>query len=186
MHAQLGAISRNAYVGILVLMAVSIISALAVYVTLPQFRAWRSASTSYAVMQSALSHDGYLQGQLQSLPLEIAELEKRLNGEGVHLPFRQVESHVIGQLQRIAWKNNIELAGVTPRLGKKVDRYREVLFDVSMVGEYFDIYRLLTDFEQSLGLVVINEFDVATANVLDRPAALQVKMTIASYRIEQS
>jgi hypothetical protein len=66
-----------------------------------------------------------------------------------------------------------------------IDHYREVLFDVDLSGEYFDLYRFLVDLEQSSGFLVINQFSIASTMSIDPDPQLGVKMSIASYRQEQ-
>lgn len=184
MKEQLAEINRNSFLLILWLLTGVIIAALVSYLALPNYKSFSSTKHSYQTLKSALRNDGQLQDELQLAEMQINMLQKNLNGEGVNLPFKQFEAHVIGQLQQVAWRNNLELAGVRPKMGKMVDRFREILFDVDLSGDYFDIYSLLSDFEKTLGFVVINDFHIKPDATDRQEPWLKVQLTLASYRIE--
>lgn len=184
MKEQLAEINRNNFLLILWLLAAVIVAAAVSYVALPQYKQYASTKNSYQTLQSAIENDGQLEDELQLHAMQIKQIQKKLNGEGVNLPFKQFEAHVIGQLQQVAWSNNLELAGVRPKMGKMVDHFREILFDVDLSGDYFDIYHLLSDFEKTLGVVVINDFHITTDTRERKEPWLKVKLRLASYRAE--
>ncbi len=77
------------------------------------------------------------------------------------------------------------LSGVQPKKGKKIDQFREMLFRVTLRGDYFDIYDLLSDFQNGLGFVVVKKFSLTPYKGRDQDSSLRVQMTIASYRVDK-
>ena len=71
-------------------------------------------------------------------------------------------------------------------MGETISHFREILFDVDLSGDYFDIYNLLSDFEKTLGFIVINDFHVRPDSRNRNTDELHVKLTLASYRREGS
>lgn len=184
MKDRLAEINRNSFLLILGLSIVVILAGVVAYVVLPQFKQYSAAKHSYSTLKLAVKNDGQLHDELLLVEKQITLIHKKLNGEGVNLPFKQFEAHVIGQLQQTAWRNNIELAGVRPRVGEVISHFREILFDVNLSGDYFDIYNLLSDFEKTLGFIVINDFHIRPDTNNKNSGELRVKLTLASYRRE--
>ena len=184
MRGYLANLSKSSFLTLLGLAFLLLVAALLTYAIAPKFKVYRSVMQSYGVLGSVVTTNNFLQQDLHKLRQEKSDLEKRLNGQRANLPFNQFESHVIGRLQDMAWRHNVVLSGVQPAKGKKFDQFREMLFRVNLSGNYFEIYDLLTDFQTSLGVVVVKTFKLTpNSNSADDPS-LRVQMTIASYRIE--
>lgn len=185
MRTQLAGVSRSSFLTMLGLCILVMVAAVLSYAIAPKFKAYRSVIQSYSVLGSVVSTNNFLQQDLQRLMHDIGVLEKNLNGDSSSLPFKQFEAHVIGRLQDMAWKYNVVLSGVQPKKGRKIDQFREMLFRVTLRGDYFAIYDLLSDFQNGLGFVVVKDFNLTPNNNRDAESSLRVRMTIASYRIEQ-
>ncbi|MGI9295618.1 MAG: type 4a pilus biogenesis protein PilO [Pseudomonadales bacterium] len=185
MRTHLASVSRSSFLTMLSLCFLVVVAAVLSYAIAPKFKAYRSVMQSYAVLGSVVTTNNFLQQDLQSLKQDISELEKNLNGDSSSLPFKQFESHIIGRLQDMAWKYNIVLSGVQPKKGKKIDQFREMLFRVTLRGNYFDIYDLLSDFQNGLGFVVVKKFNLTPYKGRDKDSSLRVQMTIASYRTDK-
>ena len=115
-----------------------------------------------------------------------ATLKNKLQGGMVDLPDNQMESFVIGQLQGISWRNKIELMGVRPGKGSNIQALQEVLFDVEISGDYFDLYAWLQELDDQLGFVVIKSFTIRPLDTSLTGPRLIARLTIVSYPISLS
>jgi hypothetical protein len=98
------------------------------------------------------------------------------------LPDKQLEAFVIGRLQGISWRNHVELRGVKPGKGEVVRIFREVLFDVEVSGDYFDLFAWLQELRRELGFVVVKQFAIRPLERDKENPRLSVKLSIVSYR----
>jgi len=184
MREQLAEIDRRSFSIILGLLGVLILVAVFTYMLIPAFKEYREYAGSYKILNATVNSGDQIESRLAKISGDVVQREKALHGDASNLPFKQFESHVIGQLQTLAWQHNLLLAGVKPGIGERVDRFQEVVFDVEFHGGYFDLYRMLEDFHQKLGFVVIKKLDVKAAYTRDEEAdRLAVSMVVASYRV---
>ena len=166
-------------VGTLVLL----ITALFIYVLLPQLKAYTKAADARAVLVSAAQEGREVGAQLESLRTEVADLQKQLHGDMANLPPEEMEAYIIGRLQDVSWRNDVELVSVKPGSGERVQIFVESLFQVELVGDYFNLYAWLGDVAKELGFVVVKEYEMKPQqNVPDDPI-LNVRLTLASYRV---
>ncbi len=185
MRTQLAGISRSSFLTMLGLCFLIVIAGLLAYAVAPKIKAYRSVMQSYSVLNSVVATNNFLQQDVQQLQQDISQLDKNLNSDSASLPFTQFESHIIGRLQDMAWQHNILLSGVQPQKGQKIDQFREMLFRVTLRGNYFDIYNLLSGFQNGLGFVVVKKFNLTPYSGRDEDMSLRVQMTIASYRVDK-
>ncbi len=101
-----------------------------------------------------------------------------------NLPLKQVESYVIGKLQKISWRNDVDLVSVRPATGERVQIFDEVLFNIELIGEYDDIYRWLWDAKNELGFVVVKEYAMRRRDNIDDNPRLLTTVSLASYRTQ--
>jgi len=102
-----------------------------------------------------------------------------------NLPLKQVEAYVIGRLQKISWRNKVDLVSVEPSSGQQVQIFSETLFNIELVGEYDNIYRWLWDAKNELGFVVVKEYGMRRRDELDDNPRLLAEVSLASYRAQQ-
>lgn len=181
---QLLAMPRSSFLTILALLMLVVLAALSVYGLVPKYKIWMKSNNSYEVLNNAAGSAINLNDQINNMDSELKALQQKLNGDSASLPFKQFESHVIGQLQEVAWQHNVQLAAITPRRGDRVDMFREMLFEVDISGDYFDIHRLLKEFRNKLGFVVVKKIDLEPGNDAEKKW-LDVSLTLASYRVEK-
>ncbi len=184
LRAQLENLPKSSFLTFGGLLMLLLFTAITVYGVLPKYKAWAKTQQSYTVLAELDGSAVDLNTQIAHMESQVSKLERQLNGDSASLPTRQFESHVIGQLQQVAWKHNVQLAGIVPRQGERVERFREMLFDVQLSGDYFDIHDLLNDFQTKLGFVVVKQFDMRPGRRSDE-RLLDVKLTLASYRMEE-
>lgn len=152
---------------------------------LPGVKAYRSVAKAVAVLEDANNNTVDLDQQLQERYASIEELKFRLHGDMANLPLKQVESYVIGKLQKISWRNDVDLVSVKPAAGQQVQIFNEVLFNIELIGEYDGIYRWLWDAKNELGFVVVKEYGMRRRDNADDNPRLLTTVSLASYRAEQ-
>jgi len=152
---------------------------------LPGAKTYRSAAKAVAVLEDARENSADLEQQLQERHANIEELKFRLHGDMANLPLKQVESYVIGHLQKISWRNDVELISVKPAAGHQVQIFSEVLFNIELLGEYDNIYRWLWDAKNELGFVVVKEYGMRRRDNIDDNPRLLAEVSLASYRAQE-
>lgn len=166
--------------GITLVIAVALFS----YLLWPQFKAYRAAVESRDSLQSVVANDNRLVETLSALRSEVRALRQSLHGDLAALPTKEMQGYIIGRLQGISWRNSVEFLGMQPRQGEPIETFQEILFDVQLLGDYFDLYNWLRDASKELGFVVIKQYRMAPVRPDDEDALLGVKMTMAVYRSE--
>ena len=157
----------------------------AVYSVVPQLKEYRTAIASVAMLEEVSQDGSELDARLQERGSSIEALKQKLHGDMANLPPKEVEAYIIGRLQRISWNNDVELVGVQPIQGERVQIFREMLFNVQLVGEYADLYRWLWEARSELGFVVIKEYELNRKDNDDQAPRLAAKLSMASYRVER-
>ncbi len=164
--------------GITLVLAAALFS----YLLWPQFKAYRAAAESRDSLQSVVENDNRLLETLSALRNEVRTLRQSLHGDLAALPTKEMQGYIIGRLQGISWRNKVEFLGMQPREGEAIEKFQEILFDVQLLGDYFDLYNWLRDASKELGFVVIKQYQMAPVNPEAENTRLGVKMTMAVYR----
>jgi len=163
-----------------------VITSLAVTAALvPKIKAFHALSQQVSVLEEAKDNAPNLEQHLQERHARIEDLKFRLHGDISNLPFKQIESYVIGRLQKISWRNEVELVSVAPESGQQVRIFRETLFNIELVGEYENIYRWLWDAKNELGFVVVKEYSMSRRDSIDDHPRLLAEVSLASYRADE-
>ena len=167
---------------ILSLVCVLGVAPLSAYVVWPKVKSHRALSASRDTLVAAAANEGELQAQLDALRGQVESLERRLHGDMARLQPKEIEAYIIGRLQAISWRNRVELVGVEPGRGEVIETFREMLFKVSLAGDYFDLYKWLKDLGEELGFVVIKQYQLSPLDRTEKNPRLSAELTIASYR----
>ncbi len=96
--------------GISVLLVTVIITLLVV----PQYNRYVSANELIALLESSHLKSDQLNKPFIDTKQKTDELQRVLHGEMADLPILQLESFIIGKLQEISWKSQIELGSIRP------------------------------------------------------------------------
>ena len=152
------------------------------WTVIPGAKAYRAAAKEVAVLEQASRDGTELESHLQEQRKKIQDLNYRLHGDMANMPVRQVESYIIGRLQRISWGNNVELVSVEPGMGDRVEIFQEMIFNVQLSGQYADLYSWLWEARNELGFVVVKEYGLARRNDNDEEPLLLADLSLASYR----
>jgi Tfp pilus assembly protein PilO len=150
----------------------------------PEVKDYRSLDHSRTVLEKVVESSGALDVEISRIRDDLDSLEHRLHGDTVNLPENQLEAFIIGHLQNISWRNNIQLLGVKPGKGNKVHIFDEVPFEVEVSGDYFDLFNWLQNLGEDLGFVVVKHFTIRPLDQNETSPRLTAKLTIVSYREE--
>ena len=153
------------------------------YILLPQIKLYRQGLESRGVLEAAARQGQEVSLQLANLSTQVEDLNKQLHGDMANLPDQQLEAFVIGRLQGISWRNNVELLSIEPDTGESVQMFNESLFNVALSGDYRDLYAWLGNINEELGFVVIKEYEMQPVEDVAEDPRLAVNLTIASYRV---
>ncbi len=182
MHKLLMETEPRVLVLLMAASALLVIAALGSYVIWPEFRDFRKSMGTLSVLREVTSRGDDLERQMSLLKTSVDRLNRELHGDMVNTPAKEMESFIIGRLQTISWRNNVELLRVTPGQGSTVRVFEEVLFDVSISGDYFDIFNWLQSLDDELGFVVVKRFALQPDSGSDSGETLKANFTIVSYR----
>lgn len=156
------------------------------YLLWPQVKAFRSVSNSYAVLQEAVNSTEGLEQQLAKARSEVAVVSRQLHGDMAGLPAKQMESYIIGRLQKVSWDTGVELIGVKPGDGQRVQMFQESLFEVEIRAAYFDFFNWLQTIGEELGFIVVKKYEIQPLGGEWTDPKLKVVLTMVSYRMVQS
>jgi len=154
-----------------------------VYLLVPEYKALNTAVETRANMRETVSKGKAVFGELEHLAEQVTELRQRVHGDMANRPLKQMESYIIGRLQKISWEHNVELRGVAPGPGRSVQMFKEIVFDVELVGAYFDLVAWLRELSRQLGFVVVKEYRMRPLNVADLEPELALNLKMVSYRL---
>ena len=184
--AQLDRLDDRSLLLLLVGTAALLFAAGVTYLLVPQYKSLRTAIETRTTMRETVLKGKAVYGELESLTEQVESLRKRVHGDMANRPLNQMESYIIGRLQRISWEHNVELRGVAPGPGRSVEMFKEIVFDVELVGRYFDLVGWLRELSEQLGFVVVKEFRLRplAAPDADEPN-LTMHLKMVSYRLVQ-
>lgn len=182
MHSMLQKISLREFRLLLIGVGAVVTCAVVALLVIPNAKAYQSVSREFSVLQQASRDGDALETHLQEQHEKIQDLNYRLHGDMAGLPVRQIESYVVGRLQRISWGNNIELVSVEPTMGDRVEIFQEMIFNVQLSGRYVDLYQWLWEARHELGFVVVKEYGLERRDNDDDEPLLLADLSLATYR----
>jgi len=157
------------------------------YLLWPQVKQYRDLHASHQVLERAATSNESLGQQLEKIGSEVQDLSRQLHGDMARLPAKQMESFVIGRLQKVSWATAVELVSVEPGSGRQVQNFRESLFEVRLHAHYHDFFEWLQTVNDELGYIVVKKFEIRSSDnkTLENPK-LELALTLVSYRMEQT
>jgi cell division protein FtsB len=166
---------ENAQPRVVAMMLIGVVLLIALvevtYLLWPQIKSYKELYSSHQVLKRAVSDNDSLSNQLQRIDSEVKDLSRELHGDMAQLPVKQMESFVIGRLQKVSWATDVELMSVQPGSG----------------AHYHDFFEWLQIVNDELGYIVVKKFEI---NPNDRDAIenprLELGLTLVSYRMEQN
>ena len=182
MTAALNRFGRRDFFLILSILVLVVTTLLFTFLVLPPLKTYLQVSKSETSLNNVAIGGEDLNGQLNQFRNDIEVLERRLHGDMASLPEKEIEAHIVGKLQQISWQNNIQLVGVEPSAGDTVESFHEILFRVTLAGDYPDLYQWLREVGDELGFVLIKQYEMHTLDDAARNPLLSVKLTMSTYR----
>jgi len=182
MNALLGRMEPRTLVIGMASVVLLLAAALFSYLLMPEFKAYRNSNNDRIVLERVAESGDALVKELPVLKEEVERLGRKLHGDMANLPDKQLESFIIGRLQGISWRNQVELVSVKPRKGQVVQIFREILFDVEITGDYFDLFTWLQSLAKELGFVVVKQYVIRPLDSGKESPRLSANLTIVSYR----
>ena len=108
---------------------------------------------------------------------EVADLGKQLEGRSWQVPLEEMQSFVIGGLDRISVRHEVELQSVTPGTVGSVLTFDELPYKVKVVGDYFSLFNWLQDVELELIPMVTKGFEMAR-----RGESVTLELHLVAYK----
>lgn len=143
---------------------------IAEYRQLKQTRAVLAVEAKSAVHQAA---------ELDALKQELERLHQRLYGGDGRLPAKHIEAYIVGQLDQISARHEVQLVSVTPGAGQEVAMFQEIPFDIKITGDLFSLFEWLHELEKGVGPITVKQFEITPEAAFKR---LSMKLTMVSYR----
>ncbi len=168
----------------LMLMAIAVLlfTLIIMYLIAPEYKQFAKINESFTLLQRLNLNHTNIDQQLHRVKNEVAVLDKKLHGNMAHVPVEQVESFIIGRLQKISWDTGVELLSVTPSKGKKMQIFQENLFKVKLNTGYYEFFQWIQNINQELGYIVIKQLTIQPdAAVLINPE-LSITLTLVLFR----
>ena len=167
---------------ILLLISLLVVTAMALYMIKPQYQRFNESSNSFAMLNGQIDDKVQLQRAIDSERNKIREMQLKLHGEAGDMPVNEMEAYLVGRLQGLAWAAGIELAGVRPGQAKRIMEFEEISFKVDVTGEYRDLYDWLNRIGDSLGFMLVSNYDISLAAKKGNETPLKMNVTIVFYR----
>ncbi len=152
------------------------------YVLWPQLKSYQTSKTDLAELEKLVSSNSDIQYEISSLNNNIEQSKRKLQGDMAGLPDKEMEAYIIGVLQNISWDKEVNLVGVKPVKGREINIFQEILFQVKLSGDYFDLYDWFIELRNQLGFIVIKKLDLTPKRSSDDANQLMMDLTIASYK----
>jgi len=157
-------------------------AALFSYVIWPEVKDYKDSVNTRTLLEKHTGKEVDLDREIAELQSHVDSLQKELLGDTASLPENQLEAFIIGQLQSISWRNNIQLLGVKPGRGGNIHKFQELQFKIGISGDYLDLFSWLNEMNEKLRFVVLKDFALRPLEWDKKDPRLKMELTIASYR----
>jgi len=168
---------------ILLLMGFLTAVAVSLYIVKPRYLSFHDKSTSLEMLQIQIDDQDQLQRVINEQRKKIKALQLQLHGEAGELPVNEIEAYLVGRLQGLAWDAGIELSGVRPGQAKRIMEFEEISFKVDVTGEYRNLYLWLNKIGDTLGFMLVSNYEISLAGRKHEHENLKMHVTIVFYRV---
>lgn len=183
MDAYLEQVDTRTLVGGIAAIAVLVFAIQVMYLLLPQWQRYTEVGESHQILSRIDTGGDGLTRQLAAIEAEVMALSRSLHGDMAELPARQMESYIIGRLQRVSWKTGVELISIAPGEGQQVQMFREGLFDVQLHAGYHDFVTWLKRIGEELGFIVVKKYQITPMGEQGTDTTLNIRLTMVAYRM---
>ncbi len=168
---------------ILLLSGFVIAVAASLYVVKPQYQSYNDKSASFEMLHNQIDDQAQLQQVIDVERKKIKALQLQLHGEAGEMPVNEIEAYLVGRLQELAWEAGIELSGVRPGSAKRILEFEELSFKVDVTGEYQNLYQWLNKIGDTLGFMLVSNYEISLAGRKNEQENLKMNVTIVFYRV---
>lgn len=168
---------------ILMLSGFVIAVAASLYIVKPQYESYSKKSASFEMLHSQIDDNAQLLKVIDIERQKIKELQLQLHGEAGELPVNEIEAYLVGRLQGLAWDAGIELSGVRPGQARRILEFEELSFKVEVNGEYRNLYQWLHKIGDTLGFMLVSNYEVSMTSQNKEQESLKMNVTIVFYRV---
>ena len=182
MNNYLSNINSRIYIMSVVGVVVVVFAIVIAYLITPKYKQYHNLSLNLNMLERQVNKDDDVQSAIASLSGEIELAKRQLKGDMANLPEKEMESYIIGVLQNISWDNKINLIGVKPAKGSEIHIFQELLFNVKLSGDYFDLYNWFIEIRKNLGFIVVKKLNISPIRNQESNEQLLMDLTIASYK----
>lgn len=116
---------------------------------------------------------------LSELQKEVATLRSELEGDAGQVPAEQIESFVVGALDRISEEHGVQLISIQPSPSSSILMFEELPYSVSVRGSYFGLHRWLYDVEEDLRPMVVKQFEMRPSR---DSGLVTLELRVVAYR----
>ncbi|MFK7794516.1 MAG: type 4a pilus biogenesis protein PilO [Gammaproteobacteria bacterium] len=159
-----------------------VIIGLLTYALKPELKEYNSINSDLVKLERIVKTDNNVASSLDKLSQEVESVKYKIKGDMVNLPEKEMEAYILGVLQNISWNHDIKLIGVKPSQGNEIHIFQEILFDVKLSGNYFDLYQWFLALREDLGFIVIKNMNLSPSKTDGAEVPLLMDLTIATYK----
>jgi len=182
MASVLNRFGRRDLLLMLTLLVFAVTSLAFTFLVLPKIKTYLAVTRTETALAMVVDDGDILGTRIKTVGSDIDSLQRRLHGDMASLPMKEIESHVVGKLQQISWQNDIQLVGIEPSSGDTIETFHEILFRVSLAGDYLDMYEWLQQVGADLGFVLVKQYEMKPMDNRTQNPRLSVQLTMATYR----
>lgn len=139
----------------------------------------RTEEKALRAASSAVNRDLGAEAGLNRLRAEVEALREELVGDAGQVPREQIESFVVGTLDRISQRHGVQLVSIQPSETASVWMFEELPYSVSVTGSYFSLHQWLYEVEEDLRPMVVKSFEMRPSRPEGR---VQLDLRVVAYR----
>lgn len=159
-----------------------VLAALLIYVILPQYRGWQAAASERHTLELSVQAAASVSAEHRRLVAELEDLENALNGDAERMPQQALEAFIIGRLQELSWRRDIELVSVQPRPPASLGAIEETSFELELAGGYTNLRAWLGDMTAELGFVTVRQLALTPQEQEGQDPRLHAALILSAYR----
>lgn len=182
---NLAAVEPRSLKLIMMLVGFVIVVAMLLYVVKPQYQNFSNRNAAFKMLTTQIDDQQQLQRAIDTEKNKITNLQQQLHGETGDMPANEMEAYLVGRLQGLAWEAGIELTGVRPGQKKQVMKFEEISFKVDLNGEYKNLYKWLKKVGDTLGFMLVSNYEIGLAGKKTNQIPLDMNVTIVFYRVSE-
>jgi len=146
-----------------------------------RLRAANAAALVEPGAAAASSGADTIEAELAAAHSRLLARREALLGSGAGLPPEAVVPFVIGELDQLSRRHRVRFDGVTPGELRRVMQFEEQSFEISVRGDYFNLYAWLRDVERALRPMLVKHFELRP--LADSDGGVVMRLQVVSYRL---